>query len=311
MISFDDLTFHLDLSKKIYVGYSGGPDSSALLHLLHINNISNVEAIHINHNLSDNSLKWEEHCRKTTNKLGIKCHVDSIDIKLDGDGLESAARKARYKIFAKYLKKNEQILLGHHSDDVAETFLLRLFRGTGLDGLESLSVKRKVGEGYLVRPLINLSKKNILIYLKEQEISFVKDESNFKEDQDRNYVRNTLVPSIEQRWANVTSRISNTANFIKIRNNSYEMFFKEKYQNLIGNQIKVSELKKIQKSFIVDIIRLSIKRQNIAMPSKKVIEEIIRLLSNQTQALNQKFHGQDLIKSNRGEKYFIRINVLL
>ena len=276
MISFDDLTFHLDLSKKIYVGYSGGPDSSALLHLLHINNISNVEAIHINHNLSDNSLKWEEHCRKTTNKLGIKCHVDSIDIKLDGDGLESAARKARYKIFAKYLKKDEQIVLGHHSDDVAETFLLRLFRGTGLDGLESLSVKRKVGEGYLVRPLINLSKKNILIYLKEQEISFVKDESNFKEDQDRNYVRNTLIPSIEQRWANVTSRISNTANFIKIRNNSYEMFFKEKYQNLIGNQIKVSELKKIQKSFIVDIIRLSIKRQNIAMPSKKVIEEIIK-----------------------------------
>ena len=55
MISFDDLTFHLDLSKKIYVGYSGGPDSSALLHLLHMNNISNVEAIHINHNLSDNS----------------------------------------------------------------------------------------------------------------------------------------------------------------------------------------------------------------------------------------------------------------
>jgi tRNA(Ile)-lysidine synthase len=158
LISFDDLTFHLDLSKKIYVGYSGGPDSSALLYLLHINNISNVEAIHINHNLSDNSLKWEEHCRKTTDKLGIKCHLESIDIEVDGDGLESAARKARYKIFAKYLKKDEQIVLGHHSDDVAETFLLRLFRGTGLDGLESLSVKRKVGEGYLVRPLINLIK---------------------------------------------------------------------------------------------------------------------------------------------------------
>ena len=88
-----------------------------------------------------------------------------------------------------------------------------------------------------------------MIYLKEQEISVVKDESNFEEDQDRNYVRNTIIPSIEQRWANVSSRISNTANFIKIRNNSYEMLFKEKYQNLIGNQIKVSELKKIKKVF--------------------------------------------------------------
>ena len=76
MISLDDLTYHLDLSKKIYVGFSGGPDSSALLYLLHINNIPNVEAIHINHNISDNSSKWEEHCRKITDKLGIKCHIE-------------------------------------------------------------------------------------------------------------------------------------------------------------------------------------------------------------------------------------------
>ena len=276
MISLDDLTYHLDLSKKIYVGFSGGPDSSALLYLLHINNIPNVEAIHINHNISDNSSKWEEHCRKITDKLGVKCHIESVDIKVDGDGLESAARKARYKIFTNYLKKDEQILLGHHSDDVAETFLLRLFRGTGLDGLESLSVKRKVGEGYLVRPLINLPKENILIFLKDHRISFIKDESNFKEDQDRNYLRNNIIPSIEDRWAKVSSRISATSNFIKIRNNSYEMLFEEKYHHLIGNKIKVKELKKIQKSFLVDIVRLSIKRENIAMPSKKIIEEIIK-----------------------------------
>ena len=276
MISFDDLTFHLDLSKKIYVGYSGGPDSSALLHLLHINNISNVEAIHINHNLSDNSLKWEEHCRKTTNKLGIKCHVDSIDIKLDGDGLESAARKARYKIFAKYLKKDEQIVLGHHSDDVAETFLLRLFRGTGVDGLESITVKRSVGDGYLVRPLINLTKKDILTYLEDNEISYINDESNYEVDQDRNYIRNTIIPSIEKRWNKASSRISNSSNFIKIKNQSYEILFKEKFHHLIGKKIKVKDLKEIQESFVVDIIRFSIKEENIAMPSKKVIEEIIK-----------------------------------
>ena len=276
MISFNDLTYHLDLDKKIYVGYSGGPDSSALLHLLHSNDISNIEAIHINHNLSSNSEKWQNHCKQVCKNLGIRCNVESVQIKVDGDGLESAARKARYKIFTNYLKKDEQILLGHHSDDVAETFLLRLFRGTGLDGLESLSVKRKVGEGYLIRPLINLPKENILIFLKDHRISFIKDESNFKEDQDRNYLRNNIIPSIEDRWAKVSSRISATSNFIKIRNNSYEMLFEEKYHHLIGNKIKVKELKKIQKSFLVDIVRLSIKRENIAMPSKKVIEEIIK-----------------------------------
>jgi tRNA(Ile)-lysidine synthase len=84
----------------------------------HSNDISNIEAIHINHNLSSNSAEWEDHCKQTSKKLGIPCHVESIEIKMDGDGMESAARKARYKIFTKYLKEGDQILLGHHSNDV-------------------------------------------------------------------------------------------------------------------------------------------------------------------------------------------------
>ena len=276
MISFDDLTYHLDLDKKIYVGYSGGPDSSALLHLLYSNNISNVEAIHINHNLSRNSKEWEDHCKQTSKKLGIRCHVESVEIKIDGDGLESAARKARYKIFIKYLKEKDQILLGHHSNDVAETFLLRLFRGTGVDGLESLNVKRGVGDGYLVRPLINLTKENIMMYLRDNNISYIIDESNDGQEQDRNYIRNNIIPSIEQRWMKASSRISNTSEFIRIKNQSYEILLEEKFNHLIDKKIKVKDLREIYEPFVVDIIRHSIRKQSIAMPSKKVIEEIIK-----------------------------------
>jgi tRNA(Ile)-lysidine synthase len=276
LISFEALTCHIDLDKKIYVGYSGGPDSTALLHLLHSNNISNIEAIHINHNLSSNSAEWEGHCRQMAKKLGIRCHVESVEIKIDGDGLESAARKARYKIFTKYLQEGDQILLGHHSNDVAETFLLRLFRGTGVDGLESLNVKRVVGNGYLVRPLINLTKEEIMMYLKENNICYIKDESNYEQEQDRNYIRNNIIPSIEQRWMKASSRISNTSDFIKIKNQSYEILFQEKFKHLIKRKIKVKDLKEIEEQFVVDIIRHSIKKQNIAMPSKKVIEEIIK-----------------------------------
>lgn len=276
MISFDDLTYHLDLDKKVYVGYSGGPDSTALLHLLHSNDISNIEAIHINHNLSSNSAEWEGHCRQIAKKLGIRCHVESVKIKIDGDGLESAARKARYKIFTKYLKEGDQILLGHHSNDVAETFLLRLFRGTGMDGLESLNVKRGVGDGYLVRPLINLSKEDIMMYLKTNNISYIKDESNYEQVQDRNYIRNNIIPSIEQRWIKASSRISNTSDFIRIKNQSYETLFEEKFTHLVNKKIKVKDLNEIKEPFIIDIIRHSIRKQNIAMPSKKIIEEIIK-----------------------------------
>ena len=276
MISFNDLTYHLDLDKKIYVGYSGGPDSTALLHLLYSNDISNIEAIHINHNLSRKSAEWEDHCKQTSKKLGIPCHVESVEIKIDGDGLESAARKARYKVFTKYLKEGDQILLGHHSNDVAETFLLRLFRGTGVDGLDSLNVKRGVGDGYLVRPLINLTKEDIMMYLRENNISYIKDESNDEQEQDRNYIRNNIIPSIEQRWMKASSRISNTSEFIRIKNQSYEILLEEKFEHLISKKIQVKDLREIDEPFVVDIIRYSIRKQSIAMPSKKVIEEIIK-----------------------------------
>ena len=276
MISFNDLTYHLDLDKKIYVGYSGGPDSTALLHLLYSNDISNIEAIHINHNLSRKSAEWEDHCKQTSKKLGIPCHVESVEIKIDGDGLESAARKARYKVFTKYLKEGDQILLGHHSNDVAETFLLRLFRGTGVDGLESLNIKRGVGDGYLVRPLINLTKEDIMMYLRENNISYIKDESNDEQEQDRNYIRNNIIPSIEQRWMKASSRISNTSEFIRIKNQSYEILLEEKFEHLISKKIQVKDLREIDEPFVVDIIRYSIRKQSIAMPSKKVIEEILK-----------------------------------
>jgi tRNA(Ile)-lysidine synthase len=276
LISFNDLTYHLDLDKKIYVGYSGGPDSTALLHLLYSNDISNIEAIHINHNLSRKSAEWEDHCKQTSKKLGIPCHVESVEIKIDGDGLESAARKARYKVFTKYLKEGDQILLGHHSNDVAETFLLRLFRGTGVDGLESLNVKRGVGDGYLVRPLFNLTKEDIMMYLRENNISYIKDESNDEQEQDRNYIRNNIIPSIEQRWMKASSRISNTSEFIRIKNQSYEILLEEKFEHLISKKIQVKDLREIDEPFVVDIIRYSIRKQSIAMPSKKVIEEIIK-----------------------------------
>jgi len=276
LISFDDLTYHLDLDKKIYVGFSGGPDSTALLHLLHSNNITNVEVIHINHNLSNNSAEWENHCRHISEELGFIYHAESVEIKIDGDGLESAARKARYKIFKKYLKEDEQILLGHHSNDVTETFLLRLFRGTGVEGLESLAVKRSVGDGYLVRPLIKLTKKDILAYLDVNNINYIQDETNLEQEQDRNFVRNKIIPLIERRWNKASLNIFNASNFIKIKNQSFEILFQEKFSHLISNKIRVEDLREIYEPFAVDIIRFSIKKENIAMPSKKVLEEIIK-----------------------------------
>lgn len=279
MINNQVLTEHINKSTKIYVAFSGGADSSALLYLfaeIRKKDRFELEAIHINHNLSKDSKKWEDHCKSICKSIDVNLITKSIDINIDGDGLESAARKARYSIFSDLLKEGEQILLAHHSNDVAETFFLRLFRGTGMDGLEGPTVKRAVGLGFLVRPLLGYSKKDLLSYLDKNNISFIEDASNFEINQDRNFIRNSLIPIIEERWVNASDRISKTSKLIKGRNILYKELFKKEYGYLIGKEIPVKDLKNLDNAVCVDIIRSSIAIQNIAMPNKKITEEIIK-----------------------------------
>ena len=279
MLTESLITEHTDLSKSIFIGYSGGPDSTALVHLLSILNARqelNLKAIHINHNLSKHSSIWENHCVETCSKLNVNLITKSIEIKVDGGGLESASRKARYKVFEKILNRDDQLLLGHHSDDVAETLIMRLMRGTGPDGMEGPKLKRSLGEGVLVRPLLGVSKKVILDYLKKHNISYIQDDSNLSSDFDRNYLRNEIFPMLEKKWNNFPNRVSNFSKIIKDRNDNYSDLMHEKYDDLISNSINLKKLKELSDPLIADVLRYSIKKCNIAVPNSKIIEEIIK-----------------------------------
>ena len=110
MINPTNLIKNIDINKKIYIAYSGGADSTALLYLFsdlrHTHSI-HLEAIHVDHNLSPDNNVWESHCKNICNKLDITLHTKSVHIEVDHDGLESAARKARYKVFSDILKEGE------------------------------------------------------------------------------------------------------------------------------------------------------------------------------------------------------------
>ena len=279
MLTESLITEHTDLSKSIFIGYSGGPDSTALVHLLSILNAKqelNLKAIHINHNLSKHSSIWENHCIETCSKLNVNLITKSIEIKVDGGGLESASRKARYKVFEKILNRDDQLLLGHHSDDVVETLIMRLMRGTGPDGMEGPKLKRSLGQGVLVRPLLGVSKKVILDYLKKHNIDYIKDDSNLSSDFDRNYLRNEIFPMLEKKWNNFSNRVSNFSKIIKDRNDNYSDLMHEKYDDLISNSINLKKLKELSDPLIADVLRYSIKKCNIAVPNSKIIEEIIK-----------------------------------
>ena len=110
--------------------------------------------------------------------------------------------------FVNILKENEQIVLGHHSDDVAETIFMRILRGTGLDGIEGPARKRNIGKGKLIRPLIRVPKIEIMSYLRDNKLNFIEDDTNEDIRFDRNFLRHKIFPLLEDRWKDFPKRIN-------------------------------------------------------------------------------------------------------
>ena len=205
----------LSPKNKVFVAFSGGLDSTALLFLcnkaLKQKKIRNLKAIHINHNLSENSDYWEQHCERFCKSNNIEFKSFIIEVTKNRSSIESQARQERYKIFESLLDENDQILLAHHRDDVFETILLRLFRGTGVDGLSGLNEKRSLGKGEIIRPFLNLSKSDLKIYIEENNLPYVEDDTNSNNDFDRNFLRNEIIPSLDRRWSKLSERAAFTS----------------------------------------------------------------------------------------------------
>jgi tRNA(Ile)-lysidine synthase len=318
LLDLNIISNYIDKQQVVYVAFSGGIDSVALLYACSVlkkdGRLNELKAIHVNHNLSINAKLWEDHCINICKKLNIELTIYNIFIETNKDGLESAARKGRYDVFNKVVKHNEQLLLGHHADDVAETILFRLFRGTGIDGLQGPKLKRKIGEGTLIRPLLKFSKKELLDFITTNKIDYIEDESNKESNQDRNYIRNKIMPLIHERWQNSEKRIQLTSELIQEKLEIFNSLFIEKYATiLVNNQIPLIELKKLKENEAKELFRYAINLNNIAMPSKKVLDEIMKTFykSNPSKSSIVKWSRSD--KEQKGglicfELDFIQIN---
>jgi len=287
LLTIDYLQQSIDFKKKIYIAFSGGIDSSVLVDILGKNASKlklNITVIHVNHNISSNSLTWMKHCKEFCSKLGLNFISEEVNIISSGGGIESAARKARYKIFSKYLKNEEQILTAHHMNDVSETIFLRLLRGTGIDGLSGLEKSRKLGKGLLIRPFLEVSKKEIEEYAKENDINYIFDETNKDNEYDRNFLRNEIFPKLDARWNDFSSRVFKMSKITNERNDNFFELLNNNYGYLINNVIKIKDLKNLNIDITKEIIRTSIKNENISIPNSRVLDEIIKtfILSNPT-----------------------------
>jgi len=281
---FDPKAFFdlVDPKKNIIVAFSGGGDSSALLHFCYELNqeellYGSLSAIHINHSLNKNSDQWEEHCKIFCDERNIPFQSYSVNINVKKSGLESAARNARYKIFKDTLRSDDQLLMAHHADDVAETILFRLFRGTGIDGLQGPMKKRTLGEGELLRPWLGYTKSDLIKYLSANDIKFISDETNFEDNQDRNYIRNEVLKMALNRWPNASMQIQQTAEIVSNHKKSYDFLLNQQFGDEIrGSKLNRKFLLDLEEDACVEIIRYWIKINNVAMPNKKIIGEILK-----------------------------------
>ena len=197
------------------VAYSGGLDSHVLLHaLVRVRDRLDVDigAVHVNHALQADADSWEEHCSNVCRDLG----VSYVSLRVDataatGDSPEAAARDARYAALAEWLPAGECLLTAQHQDDQAETLLLQLLRGSGVNGLAAMPVLGELGRGQLLRPLLSLGRRQLLAYAEANGLCWTEDPSNRDLAFDRNFLRARVFPLLQERWPSAAAALSRSA----------------------------------------------------------------------------------------------------
>lgn len=196
-----------------WVGYSGGLDSTVLLHAL-VQRVPrhHIKAVHVNHQISANADAWQLHCQTQCAFWGVELRAEKVRVVNAGKGIEDAARQIRYQVFEHCVSPEDRLLTAHHANDQAETLLLRLLRGTGPRGLIGIRRSREfTTTSQVYRPLLDVTRAQLEAYATHYGLSWIEDESNEDDSYDRNFLRQHVVPLLEKRWPTFTSRWQQTA----------------------------------------------------------------------------------------------------
>jgi tRNA(Ile)-lysidine synthase len=278
--------------EQLWVGFSGGLDSTVLLHslkqLLPTPMQQQLRAIHIHHGLSPNADSWAQHCQQICDAWSIPLTIQLVDAKpQSGESPEAAARQARYQVFTKLIRKNTMLALAHHADDQAETVLLQLLRGAGPKGLAAMPAIAEFAEGLLARPLLSLSRQQLMQYAIAAGLTWIDDESNANIAFDRNYIRHQVMPQLAARWPAAVTCIARSAQHCADANqlseelagvDLQECIFESapEHTNIISSAIidcrKLQLLDKVRQK---NVIRCWLQQQHLPLPSTVKLQQIL------------------------------------
>ncbi|UQY44956.1 tRNA lysidine(34) synthetase TilS [Mixta hanseatica] len=201
--------------QRLLVAFSGGLDSTVLLHQLTLLRQQRPElqlrAIHIHHGLSPHADSWAQHCRSVCAAWLVELEVVAITVDGRDSGIEGAAREGRYEAFRDSLRAGEALVTAQHLDDQCETLLLALKRGSGPAGLAAMPVSLRLGEHRLLRPLLSCQRTVLESWAEAYQLRWIEDESNQDIRYDRNFLRQRILPALHERWPHFAAAAARSA----------------------------------------------------------------------------------------------------
>ena len=270
--------------ERYVIALSGGLDSSVLAHALATTRKAHgraLTAVHVDHRLQDESADWSAHCRR----LAAALDIDFINVIADvdtgaGTGLEASAREARYVALKKHVHCGDWLLSAHHRDDQAETLLLNLLRGSGPAGLAGIGRLNRFADGWLARPLIDVSRSELEAYAAESALEWVEDPSNRDQRFDRNYLRHVVIPGLEKRWPGVDVRLARSA---RLASETSELLDELARLDLEGigdcpAKIDIRGLGKMSSARQRNVLRHALRRSGLALPGAARLGSVLEQL---------------------------------
>ncbi|MDY2804260.1 MAG: tRNA lysidine(34) synthetase TilS [Bacilli bacterium] len=315
----DDINFD---NNPIVVGVSSGPDSMCLLNLLE-QKTNKLVVCHINHNVRKESTTEEEYLKDYCQKHNLIFESMKIT-EYKETNFENEARKKRYNFYEEILSKyhSTKLFLAHHGDDQIETILMKIVRGSNLEGYAGIKEISKVKNYQIIRPLLKVTKEDIINYNKSHNITYFIDNSNTNTDYTRNRYRQKILPLLKEEDKDVHKKFLKYSNTLLEYDNYIKSLVKKNITSIYkGSTIYISELLKLDDFLIKNTLYYilnNIYSNESNIVTEKHINSIIQLINNNKPNLNinlpnnkiiVKEYNKLLIKENTSKKSNYKIEL--
>ncbi|PKO83028.1 MAG: tRNA lysidine(34) synthetase TilS [Betaproteobacteria bacterium HGW-Betaproteobacteria-11] len=271
------LARHVRSGPEFTIAYSGGLDSTVLLHAAQRSAAASdakLSALHIHHGLSPNADAWAGHCARQCASLNIRLDVIHLRIENNkGEGLEGAARVARLQALLGH--SSGWILMAHHANDQAETVLHNLLRGAGPRGMAAIPEVR----GRVLRPLLHIPGDHLLAYARDHDLKWVDDESNDDRHFTRNYLRHEVLPVFEKRFPGSVDQLAAVARrFAETQDLLDQLALADLGAARFEFPVPLDRFRELPELRARNLMRSLLSHQGVQLPGERRLNEFVRQL---------------------------------